>query len=346
MVNNFDYDKADGLLLIDLSTVWVKAATDFRDLRILIAVSQAAGIISDVEVQRKFTNDLYDILKYTDEKRMTALRNLMNLAADPSYNLDISKALTNLEAQGYKNNPFLEFARAAALIGVDRNIQSLALLNSSLKIVSQRFSSADNRNPFSTLSSQEAAYFNEKAAVMYAAMGDDWEFQDRDWSKRFYEMSPEEKAQYKPGDVISLTSPGPKAIGTPRPLTEAGTDLNKLNAINIKRKEMEKANDKSRQDVEPSDPEAGESSLITSTYETQVTTEVHDKKDGNKPPSQSRPSEYKSRAVLSQDLNREGVNLGSNGVMGGLALISEGFKLAIFNERMSTATSYLNDRDR
>ncbi len=70
--------ETDGLITLVLVDLWVNAAQNFRDRKILIAVSSAVGAISDVNLQRKVSNDLDTILKQSGTKRLDALRDLIS----------------------------------------------------------------------------------------------------------------------------------------------------------------------------------------------------------------------------------------------------------------------------
>ncbi len=141
----------------------------------------------------------------------------------------------------------LQIARAKASSSGGKNAEVSVFLNNALRITSAKYSSSSAKKPLSTLSGEDAAYINREAAYIFAQMSNDKEFQDRDWTARFYAMSKQEKAAYKPGDTISFTPPGPAAMGTPRPLSATQKDLNELNFRNAQRLAQEAEIDQGRQ---------------------------------------------------------------------------------------------------
>lgn len=338
----------DGLVPITLEESWVKAVNEFRDQRILINIYQAAGAITDFKIQRAFIDDLNKILKSDSKERLDALRNLMTLASGVlSTNKGISEALSYLAAQGYEDNPLIQIARAKALaLNGGNNAKISTLLNEAVKNTSNRYSSSPTRKPISTLNGEEAAYINQEASYMFAQLGNDKEFQDRDWTARFYAMSAQEKSSYKAGDIVSLNPPGrPAAMVTPRPLTAAQKKFDKVESDMSETRRQWNEIDGGRQIVETTDPEAGNSGLVTLNREVTVESKVWDRKDGNKPPQQSRPNIYTRQENISQPLNQASMDR-ANAVGGGLALFLEAGKWVTVAVRMQAITEYLNKRDK
>ncbi len=235
----------------------------------------------------------------------------------------------------------IQIARAKASSTSGNDAEVSVFLNNALKITSARYSSSSQKS-ISNLNSEDAAYINREAAYMFAQMGNDKEFQDRDSTARFYAMSEQEKFDYKAGDVISITPTGPAAVETPRPLTANQKDLNELNARNAQRLAQEAEIDQGKQIIETADPEAADSGLMTLNTKSSVETKVWNRKDGKKPPSQSRPNIYTRGTIINQPINS--LNK-ANTVGNGLALVLEGLKWRTFWVRMQEITEYLNKRD-
>ncbi len=214
----------DGLIALVLEDPpWVKAVQSFRNGRIHNAVTTAVGAISDSNLQRRVSDDLNAILKLSGTERPTALRDLIAaVSSDPATKKQVAEALSYLAAQGNQNNPFILIARARASLFGNQDTGVSALLSAAVKNTFSGFSAG--KNPASTPNSQEAAYINQEAAWMFGQIGNDGEFQKRDWVSKYYGMSEQEKSDYQVGDIISLTNPPrPTAMSTPRPLTEKST---------------------------------------------------------------------------------------------------------------------------
>ncbi len=200
------------------------------------------------------------------------------LSSVENFKAEVITALNYLAAQGYEDNPFIQLIRARALFNSGASEGQIAIfLHKALKTVSERYSASKERNAFWTIDSSEAAYFNRESAYMFNKTGDDAEFQDRDWTARFYSMGDQEKAGLQVGDIIDFTPPGPDAIGTPRPFTESQEKLNEINRLNRLRLKQEADIDKGTQINELSDPEAGDSGTLTATREN-VRTQVWNRK--------------------------------------------------------------------
>ncbi len=94
--------------------------------------------------------------------------------------------------------------------------------------------------------------------------------------------------------------------------------------------------------VETADPEAGDSGLIELNTKSSVETKVWNRKDGSKPPQQSRPNTYTRGTIINQPINS--LNK-ANAIGSGLALVIEAGKWRTFWVRMQAITEYLNERD-
>ena len=74
-----------------------------------------------------------------------------------------------------------------------------ARLAEALQAVRNRQSSKTAK-PHLSVTELELAYINREAAYMYSQIGNDTEFQERDWIARFYAMNREEKSLLKAGE--------------------------------------------------------------------------------------------------------------------------------------------------
>lgn len=189
---------------------------------------------------------------------------------------------------------------------------------------------------------------------MFAQMGKDREFQERDWVSKYYGMSAEEKSDYQAGDVISLIKPPvATAMATPRPLTLSELQLQQLEIQDAKRKKIENELDRARnvQTISPENGDSSASGAVGFREKLIVETEVHNRKDGRKPPSQSRPNIYKEKINTTQVVNENavrGAQSASKGFvryMNGLALFLEAGKWRITAVRMQAITDFINERD-
>ncbi len=71
-----------------------QAARNFRAQKILTAVDQAAGAITNAEMQQDFIDDVNKVLKLSGKERRDALMNLMSLASgSPSTKKEMSQAI-------------------------------------------------------------------------------------------------------------------------------------------------------------------------------------------------------------------------------------------------------------
>jgi len=344
--------EADGLIALVLEKSWIKTVEDFRDRKILNAVSSAVGAISDSDLQRRVSNDLDAILKLSGTERLTALRGLISaVSGDPATKKQVAEALSYLAAQGYQDNPFILIARARASLFGSQDTGVSTLLSAAVKNTSNRF--LTGKNPLLTLNSQEAAYINQEAAWMFAQIGNDDEFQKRDWVSKYYGMSEREKSDYQAGDVISLAEPpGPTVMSTPRPLTANQQDLDE--AIRKRKQVVKIENETDRgRTVQTTNPENGDSSTSGAVGFREkfiVENQVWDRKDGKKPPQQSRPNIYKTEINTTQVVNRNSLQAAQNspkvgGVLGGLAIFLEAGKWRITAVRMQAITEFINKRD-
>ncbi len=109
---------------------------------------------------------------------------------DLSTKKQIAEALSYLAAQGYEDNPFILIARARASLYGNKDVGVSVLLNAATRNAFSQFSTA--KNPTLTVSGNEASYINQEASGMFAQIGNDSEFQERDWVSKYYAMSKQE----------------------------------------------------------------------------------------------------------------------------------------------------------
>jgi hypothetical protein len=342
-IRNWKTD-AQGNVDISMTIKLIDNLVNFRERRILTAISTAAGAISDVRLRQQFIDDLNKILKFDGKTRLDAVMNLMYQVSDSFVSRNgISEALGYLSAQGYENNPFIQIARANSMVGdVSKTAVISNLLGAAVNNAGKKFTSARGKY-ISSLDGTDAAYINQEASYLYGRIGNDEEFQKRDWTARFYSMSPDERSTLRADDVITLVAPGPAAMSTPRPYTETQTQLQTLEVGHKVQKKIWVGADKNSREVENADPEASDSGLISARRRNIVETKVWNRKDGTKPPEQSRPVTYTGQQTTNFELNRRSMD-SANASAAGPALVFELSKQVTFAARMYEITKYLNNR--
>ena len=260
-----------------LNDYWLKSLPAFLEQRIEAALNQSVGAIADSNVRTQVLEDLRNIINLSGNERIEAIDKLLMRGVN---NGDVSVALSYLIAQNrFASNPFLLIAKARLDTrnviwksgpGYDTLIQPL--LSQALKLANESFNSPNSKNASPAINRADAAYINREAAWMFAQIGKDKDFQQRDWISRFYEMSAEERAGLTEGDVISIESPVPDPRNTPRPRTEAEKDLIKIKDEREKDKAFENDMDKGRRIAETNDPRSADRTEIhTETIETTET---------------------------------------------------------------------------
>lgn len=348
---------SSGMISIVLDDYWLKNLHAFREQRAEAVLNQSIGAIADAKTRSEVLEILEKILKSGGNDRITALNNLVTIG---SSNGSVSNALAYLTAQDrYANNPFLLLARAKLDTinhttksgpGYDTLIQPL--LSQAVKQANEGFNSIAVNNSLTAINRADAAYINREAAWMFAQIGKDREFQERDWLARFYAMSDRERAELQEGDVILITEPGPSVMSTPRPRTETEKMQDDLNEREKQRKIFESNMDKGRGILETNDPRAVDRTEIIPN--TTITTEIK----GSSFPGQQRKDGFprgQNQRILPPGKNTATTSgarinpssIKSANVVGGAAeLIVKGFNARIFHVRMKAVTEYLAEKER
>ena len=114
--------------------------------------------------------------------------------------------------------------------------------------------------------------------------------------------------------------------------------------------ENELDRDRTVQTINPKNNDSSTSSAVGFRENFKVETQVWDRKDGKKPPQQSRPNIYKSEISTTQVVNRNSLQAAQNspkggGVLNGLAIFLEVGKYRTFVVRMRAITEFINQRD-
>lgn len=346
---------SDGTISVTLNDYWLKNLPAFRERRITTILTQSTGAISDAQVRAEVLADLEKIIHLSGSDRITAVSNLITKGLA---NGDVINALDYLTAQdGYADNPFLLIARAkidalnyTTKSGPGYDAQIQPLLAKAIKIASESFNSDAAELASSSISREEAAYINREAAWMFANIGKDRDFQERDWLARFYQMSAEERAGLKEGDVIHIVAPGAAVMSTPRPQTDAEKRRDDLVKKRAEQRKKEELWDKGRGIVETNDPRAVDRTEITP--QTTTTTEIK----GSSFPNQQKRDAYphgqnqnnlppgKVSVTTTGARINPGSIKGANAWGGALELLIKALNGKIFQVRMEAITRYLAEK--
>lgn len=187
---------------------------------------------------------------------------------------------------------------------------------------------------------------------MFAQMGNDKEFQERDWLARIYAMTDTEREGFHEGDPIRFTAPGPAAMSTPRPLTDAEKlwDSNEINFQHYQEEWGE--SNKATAEIETTDPRAVDRTEIIP--KTTITTEIkgssfpNQQKNDAFPRGRNQRNPMPGKTSVTIDgtrISQVSVN-NANLVSGGVELINKWNAAVTFRIRIEIITNYLAERDR
>lgn len=339
-----------------LNDSWLRDLPAFLEQRSETALNHSVGAISDSKVRMEVLEDLKNILKSSGNERIKAMDNLIMRGIS---NAQVSMALGYLIAQDrFIDNPFLLVARAKLDTenvirksgpGYDTLIQPL--LSKAVKITGEVFDPTDGKNHSLVMTHADAAYINREAAWMFAQIGKDKDFQQRDWIARFYGMSDQERAGLKEGDVINVVSPVPNAMSTPRPGTDAERKLIKLKDEREQVEKFQRDMDKGRGISETNDPRSNNrtelDSQTTETTETKGSTYPNQSKKDDYPRGQNQRMPLPGKVVgqYNTPVGQEGRVIG-NALSGISELFIRGLNGLIFLERMAAVTKYIAEKER
>lgn len=347
---------ADGLLIIPLNDDWVNNLPKFLEQRIDIALNQSVGAIADSKVQMEVLGDLRNILNSSGSNRIKAIDNLLMRAVG---NADVAVALGYLIAQDrFSSNPFLLIARAKIDTenviwkkgpGYDTLISPL--IAQAVKAANESVNGNSSRKFPPPITRAEASYINREAAYMFAQIGKDKDFQQRDWLSRFYGMTDEERAGLNEGDIISIESPAPNPNATPRPRTDAEKKLISVEDLMRNKKKSWEDMDKGRNVNEVNDPRAVNRTELnlntTETTETKGSTYPHQPKKDAYPRGQNQKMPPPGKVVVHYKTPiSPKTDARANRSTGLLELIIRGLNAKIFLDRMNAITQYIAERER
>lgn len=341
----------NGEVPISMPQTLIDNLITFKSERIAFELNKVLGWISNSELRSSLLQAFQKILTNSGGNRIETLDNiLLIIAANPSSANEISSAISNLTGRGgYENNPFLILANAKASSilfltksGPGYDIESNLLLPDVKRITTNNFNFGRYKRISSYITRQEAAYINSQLSDIYNRIGASKESKEREWISRFYSISESERISLDEGDVIEILPPGAVAMGTPSPLEKQMNDLNR--GMTQRRREWTLM-DKGRGIVETNDPRSANRNeiMMDETFNTQ--TKVWNRKDANKPASQSRPNIYNSTVNQKTTMNSQTIkNINAWG--GGIELLLKGLNAKIFNDRMTAITLYLAEKER
>lgn len=196
--------------------------------------------------------------------------------------------------------------------------------------------------PVANINRSEAARINLWANILYQNTNADAEANHRYWIHRFLNVTDEERNAANEGDDIKTYAPGETVMNSL-------SDKEKRFDNNQENWEATKENwsslDKGRRAVERTDPRATNERTGSQFNESFKTTDkVWDRKDGKKPPEQSRPNVYNGEVTKSQRL---GNSIGKASAGGKFrSLVFEYFKWQTFHQRMEAVTNYITRKEK
>ena len=340
----------DGLVPIVLEEPFVKAVQGFQEQRVSFEAFKVGMFITNAEIKKNLTEDFENILASYGNKRIYALNNLMvTIGSSPSSRGEIYKALRYLSNEsGYKNNPFLMIALASiptyksdtpSFSSADVNQGTIA---NAVNIAYNNLYNNPAKSSVVKISRTEAAQINEWASTLYSNINANDQATDRSWIARFLKVDENERKNANEGDIISIALPGQNVA---RPQSNYGKDLENLKKDRAKTGQMWEEIDRGKRDVEPTDPRADNRTGTQFDETFNVKEQVWNRRDGSKPPEQSRPNTYTNQVQSSRELGS--VSSGKLKTAGGLLyLFFEYFKWQTFHTRMAAITKYLIEKER
>jgi hypothetical protein len=165
--------------------------------------------------------------------RTNGFSTLMNAMTASNVSRDLlDGALNQLESIGYENNPYLSVLRANLALERHKTLSGPGYDAA----VTELLTATRERIKLGGQDPADVAAINEQMARIYLGLGDEDEAVRREWVARWAAMTPDERAQYDEGTLVSVNTPGVTSVRATRPTEQK---LDDLNAARAKRLAME-----------------------------------------------------------------------------------------------------------
>lgn len=337
----------NGEVSISVTETAVKAILAFHERFLKSKINEALAFITDPQLRSEVMKDLLSILNSSDNERIGSMYDLINDTTGSLQSAaEISRAVTYLtDKAGYANNPFLALIKANSALtdyrmksGPGYDSVALLLLNDATRTATANYMFGSGKNS-STVSRMEAAVINRQLATMYSQAGKEGEFLRREWAARLYDVSDEERAGFREGDLIELISPG-TSMRAPRPTTNAEEQLRKLDRERRETVRIQEETDQIGSQVVPTDQRTSEyyqSSEDGHYYEDLERRKIRGTKKGYQP---------KFKVVMRYDNPYQRANVWADGYGAALELPVKAVKYAVTLRRLNELTVYLHKRDK
>jgi len=342
-VMKWEVDSA-GNLSIPTPDTLIYQLNNFREQRALFEIFKVGMFITDTEIRQNVTADLEIILSASGDKRIGALNDLMITIADSGTSrIQIFRALRFLTNEsGYKDNPFLLIALARTTVyksetpSIGSEEYNHSMIENALKATDEDFYDNAAKSALTKVSRQEAAQINHWARELYLDSNGDEKALNRKWIERFLNMSDEERASLKEGDVIEEIPPGVTVLGTP---SVNETKLDNLDKRRIEAQQIEQQINRIGSAHPPSDPRSSEYFQTQTDKLVMNDALVKQKKRQNQ---QGYVSKFKTVNV-STPVFRE-ANIKGDAIGAVLHIIAEVLKYKAAGRRMTDIAEYYNKR--
>lgn len=336
----------DGTVRVDMPQKLIDSLTSFREQRTSFEIFKVGTFITDAETRKEVTDALEKILSVSGDKRITALNNLMvTIASSQTSRGEILRAVKFLSNEsGYKNNPFLLIAAAAAtsyksetasFSSAEVNQGSIA---AAIKATNESLYNSSSKNAVATINRSEAASLNYWASNLYDNVNAGGEARNRRWIERFLNMSDTERNSLKPGDMISIANPTQNSI---RPPFVSEKNAQKLDNDFSKTVDMWNQTDQIGKDQ--SFPLPGDQRQSEYYQNSEDTFEKEGWKVNKQRANQTRPKVEPTLKPNNYNPYSQ-ANIPADGFGAVLYLFLEGQKFNQFDRRMRVVTDYLNKK--
>ena len=329
---------AAGEIAVPIPQAVIENIIAFREARAVFQIIRAAGLITDAETRKHFSDDVETILNSSGEKRIKALDDLMvTVGASNTSRTEVFQALRFLTNEsGYKNNPFLLLAFASASASGSLNINQGAI-NNAVQAANNGLYGGSTKSYAVKIDRNEAARINLWAGQMYQNIHADNDAANRRWIERFLTMSDDERATYREGEIIEILPPDAVVMGVPTNNAQKLTDLDRKRA---ERLEMERQINQIGSENPPTDPRYNEYYYKPSDKLEMENAAVPQKQrimaDGSK------RAKFKS-VTSSQPVYSMGLRADKAGSI--VYLVLETFKFVGANRRMGEIAEYYSKRE-
>jgi len=333
-----------GNLSIPTPNTLIDKLNDFRDQRASFEIFKVVMFITDTEIRQNITEDLEIILSASGDKRTSALNDLMITIADSGASRNqIFRALRFLTNEsGYKDNPFLLIALARTIVyksetpSIGSDTYNHSLIENALKATNEDFYDNSAKSALTKVNRQEAAQINYWARELYLDSNDAEKALNRKWMARFLNMSDEERASLKEGDVIEEIPPGVTVIEKP---SDNEMKLDNLEQRRMEAQQREQEINRIGSPHPPSDPRSSGYFQTQTDKLVMNDAAVRQKKRQNQ---QGYVPKYKSVNV-STSVFRE-ANIKGDAIGAVLHIIAEVLKYKAAGRRMTDIADYYNKR--